>query len=84
MDNIFPWLKIQKVKCKNVSPLPPVVPPHPTPPPRFLSPEAVTVTSPSIVLSIAGLLLSLKMVGFSCVPCVFSYCIIDKLSQINI
>ena len=84
MDNIFPWLKIQKVKCKNVSPLPPLVLSHPTPPPRFLSPEAVTVTSPCIVLPTAGLLLSLKMVGFSYVPCVFSYCIIDKLSQINI
>jgi hypothetical protein len=72
--------KSEMQKCVS-PPTPGPAPPHP---PRFLSPEAVTVTSPSIVLPTAGLLLSLKMVGFSYVPCVFSYCIIDKLSQINI
>lgn len=87
MDIIYPWLKIQKVKCKNGSPLPfrlPGFPPPSPPPPPFPSPEAIAVTSPSTVLLKPGLLLSLTMAGFSYVPCVFSYSIMDKLNQINI
>ena len=82
MDIIYPWIKIQKVKCKNRSPLPFWLPGFP--PPRFPSPEAIAVTSPSTVLPKAGLLLSPTMAGFSYVPCVFSYSIIDELNQINI
>lgn len=82
MDIICPWLKIQKVKCENGSPLPFRL--LGFPPPQFPSPEAIAVTGPSTVLPRAGLLLSLTMAGFSYVPCVFSYSIMDKLNQINI